>query len=301
MNRFIKWIPIVFVYLLLSACSSNSKSERAKMDLATSKTADSAQSGSQEKASLPSGENSKKESNQSIEIQIPEKKVIYTADLELRVKKFEQTVQRIEEKVEKYGGYIAESNVIKEGKEQVSGSIRIRIPQKYFQSFLHDAEGQAAEVIQRNITGQDVTEEYVDLESRLKSKKVVEERLLSFMKKANKTEDLLKISADLATVQEEIETIEGKLKFLENQTSFSTVNIMLHEYKVVVPNIDKDNLNTWEKTEKQFMKSINTLIAIVSWLVVFVIGNLPILIIISAIGLLLYLYIKKRRNHSPRG
>ncbi|MED1469702.1 DUF4349 domain-containing protein [Bacillus salipaludis] len=207
----------------------------------------------------------------------------------------------MEEKVEKYGGYIAESNVIKEGKEQVSGSIRIRIPQKYFQSFLHDAEGQAVEVIQRNITGQDVTEEYVDLESRLKSKKVVEERLLTFMKKANKTEDLLKISADLASVQEEIETIEGKLKFLENQTAFSTVNIMLHEYKVVVPNIDKDNLNTWEKTKKQFMKSINTLIAVVSWLVVFVIGNFPILIIISAIGLLLYLYIKKRRNHSPRG
>lgn len=183
----------------------------------------------------------------------------------------------------------------------MSGSIRIRIPQKYFQSFLHDAEGQAVEVIQRNITGQDVTEEYVDLESRLKSKKVVEERLLTFMKKANKTEDLLKISADLASVQEEIETIEGKLKFLENQTAFSTVNIMLHEYKVVVPNIDKDNLNTWEKTKKQFMKSINTLIAVVSWLVVFVIGNFPILIIISAIGLLLYLYIKKRRNHSPRG
>ena len=121
------------------------------------------------------------------------------------------------------------------------------------------------------------------------------------MKKANKTEDLLKISADLASVQEEIETIEGKLKFLENQTAFSTVNIMLHEYKVVVPNIDKDNLNTWEKTKKQFMKSINTLIAVVSWLVVFVIGNLPILIMISVIGLLLYLYIKKRRNHNPRG
>ncbi|TDK64994.1 DUF4349 domain-containing protein [Bacillus salipaludis] len=301
MNRFIKWIPIVFVFLLLSACRSDSKSESAKMDFATSKTADSAQNGSQAKASLLSAENFKKEMNQSIEIQIPEKKVIYTADLELRVKKFEQTVRRIEEKVEKYGGYIAESNVIKEGKEQVSGSIRIRIPQKYFQSFLHDAEGQAVEVIQRNITGQDVTEEYVDLESRLNSKKVVEERLLSFMKKANKTEDLLKISADLASVQEEIETIEGKLKFLENQTAFSTVNIMLHEYKVIVPNIDKDNLNTLEKTKKQFMKSINTLIAVVSWLVVFVIGNLPILIIISVIGLLLYLYIKKRRNHSPRG
>lgn len=267
------------------------------MDQTSNNKAASEQSGSQEKASFLSGENVKEEMDKSNKKEMPEKKVIYTADLEIRVKKFEETVQKIEGKVEKYGGYIAESNVTKEGKEQVSGSIRIRIPQKFFRNFLHDAQGQAAEVIQRNITGQDVTEEYVDLESRLKSKRVVEERLTSFMKNAKKTEDLLKISADLAAVQEEIETIEGKMKFLNNQTAFSTVNIMLYESKVVVPDIENDNLNTWERTKKQFMKSTNALFAIVSGIIVFVLGNLPILIIILVIGLLLYFYIKKRRNH----
>ena len=84
------------------------------------------------------------------------------------------------------------------GYEQVSGSITVRIPQKSFQAFLRDAEGQAAEVLQRRITGTDVTEEYVDLDSRLKSKRVVEERLITFMETAEKTEDLLKISADLS-------------------------------------------------------------------------------------------------------
>ncbi len=94
-------------------------------------------------------------------------------------------------------------------------------------------------MLQRNISGDDVTEEYVDLESRLKSKRVVEERLISFMNNAEKTEDLLKISEDLAEVQEEIETIEGRKKFLENQTSLSTIIITLYENKVTVPSLKR--------------------------------------------------------------
>ncbi|MGG3466499.1 DUF4349 domain-containing protein [Neobacillus pocheonensis] len=260
---------------------------------------DSAQSSNGEKASIYSGETDNSSTpKEKSKIDLPNKMVIYQADLQLRVKKFEQTIGNLEEKAEAYGGYVASSNVTKEGKEQVSGSITIRIPQKNFQAFLHDAEGQAVEVLQRNITGQDVTEEYVDLESRLKSKRLVEERLLSFMKTATKTEDLLKISADLAAVQEEIETIEGKMKFLENQTSFSTVTITLFENKVVVPDIDKDKLNTWEKTKKQFMKSTNTLLAGLSGLVVLIIGNLPILAILAIIGFVGYLYFRRKKNSS---
>ena len=242
---------------------------------------DTSQAGSGENASLTSVKKAKADTTTgTAKIELPTSMVIYQADLQLRVKKFNQTLRILEEKVIKYGGYIAESNVTKAGKEQVSGTIRIRIPQKNFQDFLHDAQGQAAEVLERNITGQDVTEEYVDLESRLKSKRVVEERLLTFMQGAAKTEDLLKISADLASVQEEIETIEGKRKFLENQTSLSTVNITLYENTVSIPKIDKDKLNTWERTKKQFMKSTNMLLGGLSGLVVFIIGNIPVLAIV---------------------
>src|SRR5690625_6804027 len=99
----------------------------------------------------------------------------------------------------------------------------VRIPEKHFQTFLTDTEEEAAEVLSRNVSGQDVTEQYVDLESRLKSKHAVEERLLAFMEDAKKTEDLLKISKDLATVQEDIEVIVGKMKYLENQSEERSV------------------------------------------------------------------------------
>lgn len=278
--------------LFLTACSSNSQSEDAKMSSDKNTMMDSAQTGNQQMSSI-SGETAKKEQTDTSAIPVPNQMVIYQADLQLRVKKFEQTLQKLEELVIKYEGYIAESSVIKEGEEQVSGRIRIRIPQKHFQTFLHDAEGQAAEVLQRNITGTDVTEEYVDLESRLKSKRVVEERLLSFMNAAAKTEDLLKISADLAAVQEEIETIQGRMKYLENQTSFSTIHISLYENKVIVPNLEDEDLNTWEKTKKQFMKSTNMLLAALSGLVVFILGNLPVLGILAVAAVLIYLYMKR--------
>jgi hypothetical protein len=292
----------MFALIFLTACSSNSKSEEAKMSSPEEVAMDS-EEGSGEPARAEqdysiSNEIEKKEQSDTTSMQVPNQMVIYQAELHLRVKKFEHTLQNLEEKVGKYGGYIAESNVSKAGDEQLSGSIKIRIPQKHFQTFLHEAEGQAVEVLQRNISGDDVTEEYVDLESRLKSKRVVEERLISFMNSAEKTEDLLKISADLANVQEEIERIEGRKKFLENQTSLSTIFITLYENKVTVPSLENDDLNTWEKTKKQFMKSTNMLLAGFSGLVVFLLGYLPILIILSVIGFVLFLYLRRilKRN-----
>ncbi|MFC4798048.1 DUF4349 domain-containing protein [Neobacillus sp. GCM10023253] len=294
-------IFIMTLMVILTGCSSNnSKSESGKMNVENIAQMDSAGSGSAEKPSLSASDKSTaNKAAETVSIEVQSKMVIYQADLELRVKKFDRTVRTFEEKAAQYGGYIAESNVARAGKEQISGHMKIRIPQKHFQDFLHDAEGQAVEVLQRNITGQDVTEEYVDLESRLKSKRVVEERLLSFMNGAVKTEDLLKISADLAAVQEEIETIQGKMKYLENQTSFSTVNITLYENKIVVPDIEKDKLNTWEKTKKQFMKSTNLLLSFFSGLVVFIFGNMPIIIlfiILAAVGIVIYKKRKQQRN-----
>jgi hypothetical protein len=297
-----RWFPIFFIFLLILIAGCSAGSEEKSSDMTNSNTAkmDSAESSGGEQADLYNSENDKSERTEDSAktIKVQNQMVIYQADLQLRVKKFDQTVRSLEEKVLKYGGYITESNVSKEGNEEVSGSIKIRIPQKNFQAFLHDAERQAAEVLHRNITGQDVTEEYVDLESRLKSKRIVEERLITFMKVAVKTEDLLKISADLAAVQEDIETIQGRMKFLENQTSLSTVNITLYEKTVVIPAIDKDKLNTWEKTKKQFMKSTNMLLVGLSGLVVFILGNIPVLAILCVLAFLLFYYLKIRKNRN---
>ncbi|SNS73129.1 protein of unknown function [Bacillus sp. OK838] len=284
MNR--KKVILIFgLFLFLGACSSNDKEEslpKSQEEKAESKM-DSSLSGEQ-----ASDKKAEKEAATN------DRMVIHQAQLQLKVKNLEKTQMKIERKANEYGGYIVESNVYREDEERVEGTITVRIPEARFQDFLVVTEGQASEVVGRNVTGQDVTEQYVDLKARLKSKRAVEERLLAFVQDAKKTEDLLKISSDLAAVQEEIEQLTGQMKYLENQTSYSTVTITLSQERIVVPGIDNAKLDTWERTKKQLATSANLLLKAGSGIIVFIIGNLPILIVLGGAGAVVHWAMKRR-------
>jgi hypothetical protein len=287
------------LFIILAACSSNEESKSVSPEMASdSKEMSNQVSGDMDSPSEEAESEAVTEESSESETKAPvvatERMIIHQASLSVNVKELDKAQSNIEQKVEQYGGYIVESNVFQEDDQTSSGKMIVRIPEKNFEKFLLDAEEEAAEILERNVTGQDVTEQYVDLESRVKSKRAVEERLLEFMSKAQKTDDLLKISADLATIQEEIEVMVGKMKYLENQTSFSTIELTMYENRVVVPEIESKELNTWEKTKKQLATSTNSILSAGSALIVFFIGNLPVLVILGAIGFVVYVVIKRR-------
>ena len=302
-----KMLGLLFlsIMLVLSACSASDEASESKesYDQDMSDKESSNEYATEEMENVAENTSQANDSDDAAEVSTEgavvstNRMIIHQASLSVTVKELDKAQANIEQKVAHYGGYIVESNVYKEDDQTSSGNMVVRIPEKHFEKFLADAEGQAAKVIERSVTGQDVTEQYVDLQSRVKSKRAVEERLLSFMSNAQKTEDLLKISADLAKVQEEIEVMVGKMKYLENQTSFSTVEILMYENKVVVPEIESKELNTWEKTKKQLATSTNSLLAAGSALVVFFIGNLPVLFILTLIGLGVYWFVRKKLRY----
>lgn len=285
------WL-ILFMLAVLSACSSNQSNDRvqstSEMDVAPSDhieaTVDQA-----EKMDTDTSDG-----NVNSEMISSNRMVIHQAHLQTKVAEFQDVQRKIEIKVQELGGYVIESNTYRENEEMHRGKMVIRIPEEHFQQMLFYMEEQAIEVTERNITGQDVTEQYVDLESRLNSKRAVEARLLDFMKDAKETEDLLKISTDLAKIQEEIEVIVGKMQYIENQAAFSTITFHMFEDRVVIPSLENKDLNTWEKTKKQLMTSTNYLIAAFSWLVVFFIGNIPILFVLILIGFGIYYFVSKK-------
>ncbi|MBO0992925.1 DUF4349 domain-containing protein [Bacillus sp. SD088] len=299
MRKFI-FAACLLIPLCLAACSSNQSKESSdsaahlpKSQVKTESSNNVSNGGGvlENFDNDPANESASEEADT---IEATDRMVIHQVQLQVRVQKLEHAQAFIEKRVEQYAGYIVESNIYRENETEKAGQLVIRIPDKDFQSFLRDTEEEVAEVMERTISGEDVTEQYVDLEARLQSKQVVEKRLLSFLEEAKKTEDLLQISNDLASVQEEIETITGKMKFLKNQTDYSTITIYLTEDSI--QKIAEKPLNTWEKTKKQLAASTNFLLALGSGIIVFLIGNLPIFIIVLCIGAILFYIIRRRKR-----
>jgi hypothetical protein len=166
--------------VLMASCSSGESKADVQMEKNSSTSHDI--------ATVERESNSKTEelADEQSEVIPTNRMIIHRAELQLNVKNLESAQLTIEKKVSEYGGYIVESNVFRESEESISGQLTVRIPEKHFQKFLTETEGQAAEVLKRNVTGEDITEQYIDLESRMKSKRTVEERLLEIMGKAEK-------------------------------------------------------------------------------------------------------------------
>jgi len=157
-----------------------------------------------------------------------EQKIIKTARLAYETKDVEATHKKILQLASQYKGLVQSDN---SGKDynRVYKNLTVRVPTENFQSFIDGISEGVDYFDQRDISRQDVSEEFVDLEARLKAKRVLEERYLELLKKANKVEEMLQIERELSNIREEIEAKQGRLQYLHNQVSMSTVNIEFYK------------------------------------------------------------------------
>lgn len=303
---YLQWlvlIAILGISIVLSACSSNEyqimSEDSGGMDMVAE---EASYSGVANRGMTPEKEmieDTSVSNDEPLSGATSERMVIYNAHLSLEVNDYHQSEAAIQDRVKGLGGFVIESSIYRSGEQQIHGNLVVKVPQKHFQAFLDDVESESVKVNERMISGNDVTEEYVDLESRLRSKRVVEKRLLAFMEAAENTEDLLKISSDLAKVQEEIERTLGRMNYLEKNVEFSTVTLYLQENKVNVPSIQgSTDLNTWEKSKSLFMASINNTITLFSGLIVLLIGLSPIFIPVTIIALIIIYKLRKRPKNT---
>ena len=147
--------------------------------------------------------------------------VFETADLE-------KMKLNIENLVQKFDGYIS-SDYANEYDNKVNYYLNIRIPSQYFDSILKEISIQISKFDAKEITISDVTEEFLDIESRLKNKKELEKRYLEILQQSKSVEDILNIERELGKLREEIEATEGRLNYLSNQVSFSTLSVSFYK------------------------------------------------------------------------
>jgi len=291
--------------MLLAACSDENEDQAADYDVSTESQQNRVEDGgfSVETEEAENAESAQDDAGSAESSEVPEnteaaqqdRKIIYTADMRIEVSNYQDSLRSLQSSISEYGGYVVESAMYEETENSsASGYVTARIPQEQFDAFIELVEEGSDNVLESSVSGQDVTEEYIDLESRLNSKEVVEERLLTFMEQAEETEDLLAISDDLANVQGEIEEITGRMNYLQDKADLATVTIHIQERDVSISGVGEDDLNTWEKTQEQFMTSINFLITAFSGAFVFIFGNLPLILLLGVIGLIAFLVVRKR-------
>ncbi len=288
------------VFLIFTAACSNGSEESALTEdnAPTNEMATSEESVQENKVGELGSDDAVTSEKKQVQ---SERKVAYEGDLSLEVKGLDDFLPLVEKKTSELGGYMVESAVYKESEEHRGAHLTVRVPADHFNDFLAYVEENSTEVHNRNVRGQDVTEEYVDLESRLKAKKAVEERLLAFMEEAQKTEDLLKISDDLGRIQEEIEQLQGRMKYLDNRIEYAVVTMNVSEsYSPKLQN--REELNTWDKTKDVFISTLNGLSAFASWIFVAIVGFSPVLILLGIIGAVVWLLLRRRnRNRGDAG
>jgi uncharacterized protein DUF4349 len=157
------------------------------------------------------------------------RRIIYRASINLHVKSFAEADRRISTLLNDAGGYVAQFNEDRSYGTQRGGRWAIRVPAARFNWFL-DEVGQLGVAERREVQSQDMTEEFVDLGARLKNKQALESRLLEIVsKRGDEIKDVLALEAELSRVREEIERLQGRLRFLTDRVSLTTIEISAYE------------------------------------------------------------------------
>ena len=223
--------------LFLGACSSGEPATSNAMNAGIvsapqNKSAARAEGGGKDDAAVPGARQiSLEQENQSQEPAVPvERKIIRNADLTLEAASPEEAQQKITSIAEGKGGFVVESQ---QSSTTTQATVRdrvtmtLRVPAAKFNEALDEIRKATSRVVIETVKGQDVTEEFIDVEARLKTKKALEAQFLEIMKQGRTVEDALKVQTELSRVRGEIEQVEGRKRFLESQTSLSTIKLTI--------------------------------------------------------------------------
>ncbi len=224
-----------------------------------------------------------------------ERKIVRNADLQLESDEPEAVQQKVTTIAESKGGFVVES-------QQSSSDVRanrrdtvtmtIRVPAEKFSETLDEIRKTAARVIVETVKSDDVTEEFIDIEARLKAKKALEAQFLEIMKRANTVADALDVQSQISDVRAEIEKIEGRLRFLQNQTSLSTIKVRV-QTPAAFANSSK---GFFYQLGDSVGKGVDAALSFVLGLVTLVIALLPFFILIVLPMYLLIRYLVKRAS-----
>jgi hypothetical protein len=164
-----------------------------------------------------------------------QRQIIYDADVRIIVEDFEEIPEKVDRLVLGAGGFVAQQKLHGKSGRPRSGEWKIRLPLDGYAEFL-DAAKKLGELQSLAANSQDVTDQYYDLEARIRNKQKEEARLVKHLEESTgKLEEILAVEREISRVREELERMEGRIRVLKDLVSLTTVTLHVDEIKGYVP------------------------------------------------------------------
>jgi len=228
-----------------------------------------------------------------------DKKIIKNGNLSLKVDNADKASTSVTKIAKDNGGEVASSNFLQSGTNVKSGMITVKVPVANFEKTFSDLKKIASLVLTESTSGNDVTEQYVDLQAQLKNKQTEEDAFTKIMAQAQKIDDVLAVQRELSRVRGQIEQLQGRIKYMDSQTNMSTITVSLTEDA----NISiADRWRPWQVVKETTSVLVKKVQGFVDFVIKLVILVLPVLLLYTLLVLVVYrigkkIYLKfKRKN-----
>lgn len=282
-------ILLLCTALLLSGCGAGKSSYAANEQAYPAETAAASyDGGTYDAASGDSGSGA----------ELPQgRKFIITMNVDAETDDLDSALNRLNTALAEANGYIQDQNIYNgsayySGRRYRSASLTLRIPTDSLEGFQADVAS-LANVTSSSRSSEDVTLQYVDTESRITALKTEQDRLMELLSQAETMADLLEIESRLTQVRSDLESYTSQLKVLENQVDYATMYLSLSEVTEYTPVAEKTRL---QKIGEGFVKSLKDLGNGILDFGVWILVELPYLIVIGLVGFGVYRLVKKLRK-----
>lgn len=233
--------------------------------------------------------------------------VIQNADFSLVVKDPKVKMEQMSQMAKTLGGFVVSSNLYQtttpNGTQVPEGSIVIRVPADRLEEALKQIKADVVDVQNETRSGQDVTQEYVDLKSRLRNLEAAEAQLAKIMEEAKKTEDVLNVFNQLVSTREQIEVIKGQMQYYEQSAAYSAISARLIAEETIKP-IEVGGWKPQGVVRDAIQSLINFLQDFVNFLIWSVLYYLPKLLLIGLVVVLpiwlVYLVVRAIRRRTKK-
>lgn len=226
---------------------------------------------------------------------VPDRKMVYTSDLLLESKEYEQTRLKLDEILAQADGYAQRTEESTHTNDTRYLYCVYRIPSENYRTFL-DQIADSGNLVHRDEQQNDVTSNYIDTQARLTALTSQRDRLLELQEKAEDLSALLEIETKLTQVQYELESWQQKLNDLSNQVEYCTVNLTLQEVTTYTPG----ETPLWQKISSAFVDAVKNFGAALSVLLLAIISFWPWLVVLGLAGGIAYWLHKKHRKPSAK-